>query len=180
MSVAELTPETKMGELLAALPGAQRTLFRLYHIGGCSSCAFRPEETVAELCARNDNLDPAEVLDALQAGFVEDQKLLISPAELDAERAAGAARILDIRTREEFDAVHLAGSRHFTQEMMQEVLADWSKDSLVVLVDHQGARSLDAAAFFAGHGFTNIKGLRGGIDAYSAEVDPSLPRYTLE
>jgi len=120
------------------------------------------------------------VLDALQAGFAEDQKLLITPTELAEQIAHGEARILDIRTREEFDAVHLPGSRHFTQEMMQEVLASWPKDSLIVLVDHQGARSLDAAAFFAGHEFTNIKGLRGGIDAYSAEADPSLPRYTLE
>lgn len=180
MTLAELNPDTKMGELLAALPGAQRTLFRLYHIGGCSSCAFRPDETVAELCARNENLDPIEVLDALQTGFAEDQKLLITPTELAERIASGDARILDIRTREEFDAVHLPSSCHFTQEMMQQVLAEWPKDSLIVLVDHQGARSLDAAAFFAGHGFSNIKGLRGGIDAYSAEADASLPRYTLE
>jgi rhodanese-related sulfurtransferase len=49
-----------------------------------------------------------------------------------------------------------------------------------VLVDHQGARTLDAAAYFAGHGFANVRGLRGGIDAWSLEVDPSLPRYTIE
>ena len=39
---------------------------------------------------------------------------------------------------------------------------------------------MDAAAYFQGHGFTNVKSLRGGIDAYSAEVDSSLPRYRLE
>ena len=39
---------------------------------------------------------------------------------------------------------------------------------------------MDAAAYFQGHGFTNVKSLRGGIDAWSAEVDPKLPRYHLE
>ena len=63
---------------------------------------------------------------------------------------------------------------------MQEILAGWPKDHLLVLIDHMGARSLDAAAYFAGHGFTNVRGVRGGIDAWSAEVDPSLPRYSLE
>jgi rhodanese-related sulfurtransferase len=39
---------------------------------------------------------------------------------------------------------------------------------------------LDAAAYFAGHGFTNVNGLQGGIDAYADQADPSLPRYTTE
>jgi monothiol glutaredoxin len=39
---------------------------------------------------------------------------------------------------------------------------------------------MDAAAYFQGHGFENIKSLRGGIDAWSTEVDPKLPRYHLE
>jgi rhodanese-related sulfurtransferase len=39
---------------------------------------------------------------------------------------------------------------------------------------------MDAAAYFQGHGFANVKSLRGGIDAWSAEVDPNLPRYRVE
>jgi len=37
-----------MSKVLEAFPGAQRALFRRYHIGGCSSCAFRPDETLAQ------------------------------------------------------------------------------------------------------------------------------------
>jgi monothiol glutaredoxin len=47
-------------------------------------------------------------------------------------------------------------------------------------MDHKGARSIDAAAYFAGHGFENVKSVRGGIDAWSQEVDNNLPRYELE
>ena len=39
---------------------------------------------------------------------------------------------------------------------------------------------MDAAAYFAGHGFTNVRALGGGIDAWSVEIDPALPRYELE
>jgi rhodanese-related sulfurtransferase len=39
---------------------------------------------------------------------------------------------------------------------------------------------MDAAAYFAGHGFTNVRALRGGVDAWSREVDPKVPRYELE
>jgi rhodanese-related sulfurtransferase len=177
---ATLSPNLTMQELLQALPGAQRALFRLHHIGGCASCGFRPDETLAEVCARNDGLDPAAVLAEVEAACAEDAKMLIEPKDALAALQAGEARVLDIRTREEFDAVRIPESRHFTQELLQEIMGSWAKDTLFILVDHQGARCLDAAAYFAGHGFPNVRGLRGGIDAWSLEVDPSLPRYTVE
>lgn len=169
-----------MADLLATYPGAQRALFRAYHIGGCASCGFRPDETVAEVCLRNDNLDPAEVLETVRTAWEQDQAMMISPADLKSQLDAGTADVLDIRTAEEREAVRIEGTRHFDQTLMQEILASPAKDRLIVIVDHTGARSLDAAAYFAGHGFTNVKCLRGGIDAWSEEVDPSLPRYTLE
>ncbi len=169
-----------MADLLAAYPGAQRALFRAYHIGGCASCGFRPDETLAEVCQRNGGLDPAEVLETVRAAWEQDQAMLMSPADLKTHLDAGTAEVLDIRTAEEREAVHIAGTRHFNQALMQEILSSWPKDRLLVIVDHTGSRALDAAAYFAGHGFTNVKCLRGGIDAWSQEIDPSLPRYTLE
>lgn len=177
---ATLSPESTMQELLQALPGAQRALFRLHHIGGCSSCGFRPEETFAEVCARNDGLDPVTTLAEVEAACAEDAKMLIEPAEAAAALIDGDTRLLDIRTREEFDAVQIPQAQHFTQELLQTIMSTWPKDGLVILIDHQGARCMDAAAYFAGHGFTNVRGLRGGIDAWSLEIDPSLPRYTVE
>lgn len=176
--MAELLPQMSMREVLAAFPGAQRALFRKYHIGGCSSCGFRPEESLAEVCARNNGLPVEEVIAYLLSSHQEDLKLLITPAELGAARAT--AKIVDIRTREEFDAARIEGAILFTQELMQEILGKWDRNALTVFVDHTGARCLDAAAYFAGHGFTAAKGLRGGIDAWSQEVDPSVPRYELE
>ena len=42
---------------------------------------------------------------------------------------------------------------------------------------HLGQRSLEAASYLIGHGFTNVRSLRGGIDLWAQEVDPSLARY---
>lgn len=177
---AELSPTMTMQELLQVLPGAQRALFRLFHIGGCASCGFRPDETLADVCARNDGLDPAAALAQVAEACAEDARMLIEPTALAEIVADPTTHVLDIRTREEFEAVHIPQATHFTQEFLQEIMTTWPKDATIVLVDHQGARGLDAAAFFAGHGFTNILALRGGIDAWSLEADPTLPRYTLE
>jgi rhodanese-related sulfurtransferase len=178
-TTAALDPQLTMQDLLARYPGAQRALFRKYHIGGCSSCGFRPDETLAEICARNGGLAADEVAAHIVESHEADQRTQLAPAEAAELVKAGRARLLDVRTREEFDAVHIEGSTFFTQELMHE-LGGWDRDTLIVFVDHQGTRSMDACAYFAGHGLENVRALRGGIDAWSQEVDPKLPRYNLE
>ena len=180
-STVTIDPSISMRELLEQFPGAQRALFRRYHIGGCSSCGFSPDETLAGVCARNENLDVDEVTEHILASDAADRAMQIEPGDLSERLAAGETiHLLDIRTREEFDSVKLAGAHLFTQEFMQEILANWSRTDLLAIYDHQGTRSMDAAAYFQGHGFEKIRSLRGGIDAWSAEVDPTLPRYHLE
>jgi rhodanese-related sulfurtransferase len=180
-STATIDSNITMRELLEHFPGAQRALFRRYHIGGCASCGFSPDETLAGVCARNENLDVDEVTEHILTSDAADRALQIEPRDLSQRLAAGETiHLLDIRTREEFDAVKLPDAHLFTQEFMQEILANWSRTDLLVIYDHQGARSMDAAAYFQGHGFENIKSLRGGIDAWSIDVDPKLPRYHLE
>ena len=175
----EPSPDLTMEELLGIFPGARRTLFQLHHIGGCSSCGFSPTETLAQICARNGGLDPATVLGEIREGHLKDEALLISPVDLHVRLKDPGIRLLDIRTREEFEAVSIPNSRFMTQDIMQESM-NWPKGSEIILIDHTGGRVLDAAAYFAGHGFTAVKGLKGGIDAYSSQADPSLPRYTTE
>jgi rhodanese-related sulfurtransferase len=170
-----------MGALLERFPGAQRALFRKYHIGGCSSCGFASDETLAGLCARNENLNVDEVIEHIVASDAADRAMQIEPRQLfDRIEAGEKINLLDVRTREEFDALRLPEAKFFTQELMQEILSKWRRENLLVVYDHQGTRSLDAAAYFQGQGFGNVKSLRGGIDAWSAEVDPTLPRYHLE
>ncbi len=69
-----------MREVLEAYPGAQRALFRRYHIGGCSSCGFQPEETLEQVCGRNGGVDVNEALDEeFEAVHIEGAVLLAQP-----------------------------------------------------------------------------------------------------
>ena len=169
-----------MAEVLEAFPGAQRALFRQYHIGGCSSCGFQPDETLEQVCARNNHLDVSEVLAHIEKSHEADQQIYVMPRELARWRAENVPmRLLDIRPREEFDAARIDQAILFTQEIMTEMLGRWPREQLVVIYDHLGKKSMDAAAYFLGHGFTNVRALKGGIDAWS-EVDPSVRKYRLE
>src|SRR5207248_1196194 len=110
-------------------------------------------ETLAEVCARNGNLPVAEAIDHIQLSHEEEAKFQVAPAELAEQLKTGAVKLLDVRTREEFEAARIEGATLFTQELMQEIMTTWDKATPFVIVDHDGSRSIDAVAYFAGHGF---------------------------
>src|SRR5580692_3678829 len=172
--------ESPMREVLEVYPGAQRALFRRYHIGGCSSCGFSPDETLAQVCARNGNLDAAEVMAHIQSSHEQDAKILIAPKELNELRQHDSSvKLVDVRSREELQAVNIAGSVLLSQDVMRELMASGSNTQPIVVIDHAGKNGLDAAAYFMGHGLQNVRCLRGGIDAWAQEIDPKIRRYKL-
>ena len=167
-----------MREVLEVFPGAQRALFRRYHISGCSSCGFSPDETLAQVCARNGNLDAVEVMAHIQTSHEQDAKILVSPKELaELIRNDTSVKLVDVRSREEFEAAHINGSVLLSQDVMRDLMASGSNTKPIIVVDHQGKNGLDAAAYFIGHGLQNVRCLRGGIDAWSQEVDNKVRRY---
>lgn len=176
MRQTDPTTDTPMGEILDMLPGARRALFARYHLGGCQSCAFSNEETLARLCARSE-LQADEVLAHLLESHAHDLQMLMEPAET--REKISSLRLIDIRTREEHEAVAIAGSEFFTQDLQKQLFAG-DPEARILLYDHSGRNVLDQVAWFRGHGLKNTFGLRGGIDAWSREVDPSLPRYRIE
>jgi rhodanese-related sulfurtransferase len=175
-----INAESPMSVVLEAFPGAQRALFRRHHIGGCSSCGFAPTETLAQVCVRNGGLDVAEVLAHIESSHEQDAKVFINPKELAEWRKQDpAVRLVDVRSREEFEAVHIEGSVLLSQDEMRQIMGDGSNSRPLVVVDHQGRNALDAAAYFMGHGLQNVRCLRGGVDAWAQEVDTKMRRYKL-
>lgn len=169
-----------MHDVLEKFPGAQRALFRKYHIGGCSQCGFGPDETLAQVCARNGGLDVTEVLAHIESSHELDATILISPEELAALlQTDKTIKLVDVRSREEFEAVHILGSVLLSQEVMREIMASGSNKRPIVIIDHQGKNGLDASAYFIGHGLESVRCLRGGIDAWAQTVDPTMRRYQL-
>ena len=105
----------------------------------------------------------------------------ITPEEL-AQKLSGPSesrpQLLDVRTHGEHQLVALPGSQliplHEVEDRADELEALRGRE--VVVYCHHGVRSLSGAAFLQALGL-EARSLRGGIDLYSATVDPSLPRY---
>jgi rhodanese-related sulfurtransferase len=177
----EFDSSITMGEVLARFPGAKRALFAAYHIGGCQSCSYDNDETLAEVCQRNEDLPVDEVINHILQAHENDRKILIDPSELaEALKFDPSPRLLDMRTREEHEAVAILGSEIYSNDLLQDIFGSERKDRFIVMYDHTGDKVLDAAAYLIGHGYRNTRALRGGIDAYAKEVDRDIPRYKLE
>lgn len=176
MQAADLSTDSPMAVILETLPGAKRAIFARYHLGGCQSCAFSNEETLAELCSRSE-IPADEVLAHLLTSHLHDSAMWMEPTVAN-EKMLGMS-LVDLRTREEHDAVVIADSEFFTQELQQQLFAG-DPNTRILLYDHHGQNVLDQVAWFRGHGLLETYGLRGGIDAWSREIDPSIPRYRVE
>ncbi len=85
--------------------------------------------------------------------------------------------ILDVREDWELKFGSLPNSSPLTHELLDEMLQKWEKDKPLLVYCHFGVRSLDAASFLADQGFKNVSILKGGIDSWSNEIDPNIPRY---
>jgi rhodanese-related sulfurtransferase len=85
--------------------------------------------------------------------------------------------LLDVRRHDEVAICSLAGSVHLPMDELQDRLAELDPENETVVYCHHGVRSLSVTVFLRNQGFRNVSSLSGGIDRWSALVDPSIPRY---
>jgi rhodanese-related sulfurtransferase len=104
----------------------------------------------------------------------------LSPTELAARLTTESSpHLLDVRDVEEHQFVALPGSKLIPlREIPQRVdeIEPWKNEEIVVYC-HHGIRSQHAIGWLRQQGFTKLRNLTGGIDRWTSEVDPSLPRY---
>jgi monothiol glutaredoxin len=101
----------------------------------------------------------------------------LTAGELKRRRDSGEAMILvDVRTPEERAMAHIEGAALLDQELSRK-LESLDPSTMMVFHCHHGFRSQRVAQEFVQRGFRNIYNLMGGIDAWSLEVDPGVPRY---
>jgi rhodanese-related sulfurtransferase len=104
----------------------------------------------------------------------------ISVQELAARLTAGeAVYLLDVRQPWEHEIAALPASHLVPLRELPERAAEIQPPggALVVVYCHHGIRSLSAAAFLEQAGIRPVASLTGGIDAWSSQVDPRIPRY---
>jgi monothiol glutaredoxin len=99
----------------------------------------------------------------------------IAAKELKALLDSGRIQLFDVRPSAERAVASITQAKAL-EEARTDLLA-MKRDSAIALHCHHGVRSRSAAEKLLREGFTNVYNLEGGIDAWSQEVDPSVPRY---
>ena len=90
--------------------------------------------------------------------------------------AGEAPFLLDVRSPEEREQACIEGSVCLDEAQARE-LESLPLDTRLIFVCHHGGRSQAAAEHFAALGFQDVHSVEGGIDAWSQQIDPALPRY---
>ena len=102
----------------------------------------------------------------------------MTPTELHQRLANGdALQLIDVREPEEHAIAHLPGALLIPLGELSGRHQEIDPDQEAVVYCHHGIRSMHAIAFLQKQDFDNLVNLAGGIDAYSASADPSVPRY---
>ncbi len=100
----------------------------------------------------------------------------VEPKALKALLADGKIQLWDVRTEKERAVATIAGTKLLDDAAMAAIEA-LPKSTPLAFHCHHGTRSRAAAEHFLKEGFTHVYNLAGGIEAWSRDVDPSVPRY---
>lgn len=103
----------------------------------------------------------------------------ITPAQVKGKLDAGEAiRLIDVREPAEFSIAKIEGGALIPMRSIPQHLQELDDDGgLLVVYCHHGVRSLSVVDWLRRQGVENCVSMAGGIDRWSAEVDPAVPRY---
>ncbi len=102
----------------------------------------------------------------------------LTPVEMKARIDSGSTPLLlDVREPWEYGTCRIEGSRHIPMNRIPAEAATLDPRADIVVICHHGMRSLQVAAWLERAGFARVANLDGGIDAWSCDVDPTVPRY---
>src|SRR5680860_1043389 len=139
----------------------------------CPVCGKNP--TVTELIDYEEFCGvPANDHEGVDAGDLAAFEL--TPEEFEAARAA-ADRVIDVREPHEYDISRIPGTELIPLADLPGRLKDLDSNEDILLHCKAGPRSLEALQLMKGAGFGNVRHLRGGINAYAKQIDPSIPIY---
>jgi rhodanese-related sulfurtransferase len=85
--------------------------------------------------------------------------------------------VVDVREPVEWEICHLEGTTLIPLGQLPERLNELNGHREIVTLCHRGVRSMKALEILQAAGFPKVRNLKGGIDAWSLEVDSSMPRY---
>jgi rhodanese-related sulfurtransferase len=90
-------------------------------------------------------------------------------------------QLIDVREHQEVAIAHLEGFENLPlsefAEWSDQIHTHFDPNAETLVLCHHGIRSAQMCQWLMSQGFTNVKNITGGIDAYSLIVDPSIPQY---
>jgi rhodanese-related sulfurtransferase len=102
----------------------------------------------------------------------------ISPADAAALFRENKVRLIDVREPWEFSTARIDGSMLMPMgDVPSRAHQELDPDERLVVLCHLGMRSMNVTVWLRNQGFEQVQSLRGGIDAWSAEVDSTVARY---
>lgn len=108
----------------------------------------------------------------------EGEYATLSPAELrERMERDRELQLIDVREAAEHEIASIEGARLLPLSRFPEWADQLNPEAEIVFMCHHGIRSAQVCAYLARQGFRRLYNLSGGIDAWSCEVDPKVPRY---
>ena len=87
-------------------------------------------------------------------------------------------KVVDVREPWEYETAHIDGTILMPMgDVPSRANVELDPDEPVIILCHAGVRSMNVTAWLRNQGFEKAQSLRGGIDAWSREIDPAVPRY---
>lgn len=140
---------------------------------GCPLCGSSPSLHSLPAEATCSAGAPASTMDAtdypLEISVIEAKHLLDSNGE--------KACLIDVREPHELAICQVAGAQSIPMRTIPARVGDLPQDRHLLVLCHMGGRSMRVTEFLRAQGFTAVSNVAGGIDAWAAEIDPSLSRY---
>lgn len=122
-----------------------------------------------QFCGPKTTRDWFESDDAVRSMSVQELK-----QKMDAQEVL---TLVDVREPWEYDVAQISGSLLMPLGELETRLTELPREGIVVMQCHSGMRSEEGARLLRKAGFSNVYNLEGGIEAWSREVDPTVPRY---
>lgn len=172
----KITETSQLRTISAHYPQIWELLLNKYHLRREQIPA---EDTLGDLCKKFD-------LPAAQIIFMEIQLYHLNHQveQLSATEAHHfiqqnpSVLLLDVREAWERQYGSLPKAQILDLALLKTLKDQWPKERPILIYCHFGVRSLDCASYLIQEGFTHVSVIQGGIDAWSIQVDPTLPRYS--
>lgn len=143
----------------------------------CPVCSEHP--TITELIDYEEfcGMPMHDHQDEVSAGTGLDMTVTELKEKIDANGGVKNFRLIDVREPHEWEIAHIPGAELVPLGQFAAHMNEFDSAEEIVLQCKTGARSMKALDLLRGAGFRKVKNLKGGITAWSREVDPSVPTY---